>query len=280
VTDHDYARRLNQHYASSDLRAAFEAVLQAWGKAEGPLAPDDLAPLDQFHLGGKAATLALAEIAQVGPRTRVLDVGGGFGGPARTLAATYGCPVTVVDLTEAYCRVGEWLTARTGLSERVSFQHGSALDLPFPEGAFDLVWTQHSTMNVADKDRLYREIFRVLRPAGQYALYEIMAGPNPPVIYPVPWAADASLSFLVPPDNARKLFGEVGFDIVRWEDLTATMGTLAPPRNPEATAAGTAVPPPGLQLVLGPDFADRLRNMLRNLAEQRTVLVRALVTRP
>ena len=101
-------------------------------RRQATLTPDDLAPIDQFHVGGKGATLALAALAGIGPTTRVLDVGGGFGGPARTLAVAYGCAVTVLDLTEEYCQVGEMLTARSGLSDRVAFRHGDALALAIP----------------------------------------------------------------------------------------------------------------------------------------------------
>jgi SAM-dependent methyltransferase len=269
-----YAERINAHYTPDGLTDAFLRVLQLWGKEEATLTPDDLAPIDQFHLGGKRATLALAALAGVGPTTRVLDVGGGFGGPARTLAATYECSVTVLDLTEAYCRVGEMLTARSGLSDHVAFRHGDALDLPFPDAAFDLVWTQHSSMNIADKRRLYTEIFRVLRPGGRLALYEIMAGSGAPPHYPVPWARDASISFLSPPADVRTLLAGIGYREEVWEDVTES--AVAAARAHPAPAE----PPPGLHLVLGTDFLERMRNMGRNLAEQRTTLIRAVLARP
>ena len=126
--------RVNAHYTREDLADTFAHVLRSWGKEDATLTADDLAPLDQFHVDGKAATLTLAALAGIGPATRVLDVGGGFGGPARTLAAAYGCPVTVLDLTEVYCQVGEMLTARSGLSDRVVLRHADALlsRIPMP----------------------------------------------------------------------------------------------------------------------------------------------------
>jgi SAM-dependent methyltransferase len=274
VTDHEYAERVNAHYRPDDLTDAFLRVLRLWGKEDMILTADDLAPIDQFHIGGKGATLALAGLAGVGPATRVLDVGGGFGGPARMLAATYGCSVTVLDLTEAYCHVGEMLTARCGLSDRVAFRHGDALAIPFPDAEFDLVWTQHSSMNIADKRRLYTETFRVLRPGGRLALYEIMAGSGAPLHYPLPWARDASISFLSPPDDVRALLAEIGYREEVWEDVTAI--TVAAMRAHPAPAE----PPPGLHLVLGADFLERGRNMGRNLAEHRTALIRAVLARP
>ncbi len=274
MLDARYAERVNAHYTPDDLSAAFVRVLRSWGKEDAILTPDDLAPIDQFHVGGKEATLALAALAGIGPATRVLDIGGGFGGPARTLAATYGCAVTVLDVTEEYCRVGEMLTARSGLSERVAFRHGDALALPFADAAFDLVWTQHSSMNIADKRGLYAEAYRVLRPGGRLALFEIMAGPQEPVHYPVMWARDASISFLSPPKAVHTLLTDLGFGTVQWDDLTDTVVAAAQGR-PAPTAAS-----PGLHLVLGADVIERVRNMGRNFAEHRTALIRAVLTRP
>ncbi|MDQ6905913.1 MAG: methyltransferase domain-containing protein [Chloroflexota bacterium] len=272
--DQEYVGRVNAHYTPENLADTFVRVLASWGKETATLAPADLAPIDQFHAGGAAATRALAALAGIGPTTRILDVGGGFGGPARTLASSYGCSVVVLDLTEAYCKVGEMLTTRCDLSDRVSFRHGDALAIPYPDAAFDLVWTQHSSMNVADKRRLYTEIFRVLRPGGHLALYEIMAGIHPPPHYPVPWARDASISFLSSPDDTHALLTATGYRTVHWEDLTDA--TVAAARSRPTPAES----PPGLHLVLGADFLKRARNMMRNFAEHRTALIRAVLERP
>jgi SAM-dependent methyltransferase len=153
----DYDKILNAHYGGRDLAASILAGLRAAGKDVERLSPDDLAAVDQFHLRGKEATLELAHLAGLTSGLQVLDVGGGLGGPARTLAAEFDCGITVLDLTEDYCRVGELLTSRTGLSTRVRFQTGNALKMPFPPERFDLVWTQHSSMNIADKEELYAE---------------------------------------------------------------------------------------------------------------------------
>jgi MPBQ/MSBQ methyltransferase len=136
---------VNMHYGQKDLGATILAALSTAGKNPEMLRPEDLAPVDQFHIGGKQTTLELIRLASLQAGMKVLDVGGGLGGAARTLAIEQACQVTVLDLTEEYCRVGEMLTARTGLSDRVSFQQGSALDMPFPGEHFDAVWTQHSS---------------------------------------------------------------------------------------------------------------------------------------
>jgi sarcosine/dimethylglycine N-methyltransferase len=260
---------VNDHYAAEHFVENFERILQSWGFENEPPTPHALAPLDQFHIGGEMATLALANLAGIDSSSRILDVGGGYGGPARTLAATYGSSIVVLDLTAAYCRLGEMLTERCGLGDRVSFQQGDALAMDIPDAAFDLVWTQHSSMNIADKRQLYAEIYRVLRPGGRLALYEIFAGSQTPIHYPVPWARDPSISFLSSPEEMQTLLTDIGFRTVQWDDL-----------GDSVVGAQRQAPPPKLHLVLGDDFVERGRNMMRNLAEHRISLVRAVLERP
>lgn len=275
MSDPSAASQVAAHYSPDDLDARIETALHAAGKDLDALTPDDLAPFDQLHTGGKAATLALARLADLHPGTTVLDVGGGLGGPARSLAAAFGCQVTVLDLSEPFCRAGARLTARLGLTDRVAFRHGDALAIPFPDAAFDLVWTQHSSMNIPAKERLYAEIARVTRPAGRFVLHDVLAGPGGPLHFPVPWAKDPAISDLRPPDETRRLITDAGFTEVAWLDTTAAAlewyQQMAAP--PSAAAAG--IPPPGLHLLLGPDLPEMGRNLVRNLQEQRIVVVEA-----
>ena len=167
-------RDVAQHYAPVDV--ALDAVLTDLSSSYARLSTADLAGADQFHSGGTEATRLLAQRAAITAADHVLDVGGGFGGPARLLAEQVGCHVTVVDLTEGYLRVGEKLTERAGLADLVEFQQGNALDLPFADNRFDVVWTQHASMNIADKAGLYAQIHRVLRPGGRLALHDATLG--------------------------------------------------------------------------------------------------------
>ena len=266
------------HYARPGLGAAILAGLRAAGKDPEAPEPDDLAPVDQFHIRGKDATLELARVAGLQAGMEVLDVGGGLGGPARTLARGLGCRVVVLDLTEEYCRVGEELTRRTGLGDRVSFQHSDALALPFADGRFDVVWTQHSSMNVDDKERLYGGIRRVLRPGGRLALHEIMAGAGGPLHFPVPWAREPAWSFLRAPEAVRGLLGDLGFRELCWLDVTAPSLEWFR-RRVAATQAAASLPPLGLHLLLGEDFGAMFRNQVRNLAEGRIVVIEAVFER-
>ncbi len=266
---------VDAHYSRAGLGETVRGALAAAGMGEGRLTPGELAPLDQFHLGGVAATRALARLAGVGPGDAVLDVGGGLGGPARLLADEFGCAVVVVDPADAYVRVGAWLTTRAGLDGRVAFVHGSGTVLPFADACFDVVWTQHSGMNIDDKERLYREVRRVLRPGGRLATEELTTGRRIPLRFPVPFAADQSLSFLKPPAAMREVLARVGFRELAWEDVTAaTLDRIsAPPPRLVAPC------PLGVHLLLGPDATASLNNLVCNLEEGRLVVVRAVLAR-
>lgn len=270
-------RWVDEHYGRRDLGEAILAGLRAAGKRFEAVTPDDLAPVDHFHVRGKAATLELARLAGVTRGLRVLDVGGGIGGAARTLAGGSGCAVTVLDLTEEYCRVGEMLTGLTGLSDLVTFRCGSALEIPEASGSFDLVWTEHSSMNIADKERLYAEIYRILRPGGRLALYEIMAGPVTPIHLPVPWARTPAISFLRSPEEIRTVLMDTNLQEVARVDVTDLSLTWFRER---VTPAEASLPPLGVHLLLGEDFTAMFRNMVRNLEENRVKILQAVFERP
>lgn len=208
------------HYGKERLLETILDALRAAGKDPERLAVEDLVPFDQFHLGGRDSTLELLRLSGLAGGEQVLDVGGGIGGPARVLAGA-GCSVTVLDLTEEFCRTGATLSERVGLADRVTFRHGSALALPFGDSAFDAAWTQHSSMNIEDKERLYAEIARVVRSGGRLAMHEIMAGPEGPLHFPVPWAPVPAISFLRPPETIRTLVRASGFREHAWLDVSA-----------------------------------------------------------
>jgi MPBQ/MSBQ methyltransferase len=262
---------INDYWGRDGLEEAILEALAASGTDLEALTVDDLAPLDQFHGGGKEATLRLARLAGLTPGARVLDVGGGLGGPARTLAVAFGCRVTAVDLTESYVRAAAMLTARLGLGERVTHQVGDALALPFDDDTFEVVWTQNSGMNIVAKERLYAGFHRVLRPGGRLALQEPMAGPVQPPIFPVMWARDASTSFLRPPGEMRALIEAAGFQVHAWEDVTAEVAGS----GPGADASG-----PSIQaLVMGGALEAIARAGRRNRDEGRIVMVQAVCDR-
>jgi ubiquinone/menaquinone biosynthesis C-methylase UbiE len=221
-------------------------ALVAAGKDLDRLDVDDLSATDQFHGGGRVVTDRLAERAGLdrlepgNSPPRVLDVGGGLGGPARVLAAHYGCVVTTIDLTPSYVEVACVLTAKVGLQDRVEHLVGDALELPFDDEAFDVVWTQNTGMNIADKETLLRGFHRALRLGGTFAFQEPMAGPGGPLNFPVMWADDASSSFLRPPNEMRDLITRLGFQVRSWDDVSESIVTsgMPPPHSAQRTIMG------------------------------------------
>lgn len=272
------AGAVSGHYGQRHPGEVIRAGLVAIGKAEGHVTTDDLAALDQFHTGGIASTLQLAEMAGFEAGWQVLDVGGGLGGPARVLAESGGCRVTVLDLTPEFCEVGQWLTERAWLTDQVQFRVGDALAMPFEDGAFDAAWTQHSTMNINHKEALYREVHRVVRSGGRLALHEIMAGPQQPVYFPVPWAPEQDISFLRPPAEIRALLTSAGFGEITWKDTTdEAIGWFK--QRVAAARAAKAPPHLGLHLLLGASAPVMFRNLLRNLEEGRVRTIQAVFER-
>ena len=261
----------NAYWERSGLERAIGAALAGLGKNLDALTIEDLAPVDQFHGGGKAATDRLARLAGLKPGMRVLDVGGGFGGPARTLAVGHGCRVTVVDPTESYVQAGRWLTARLNLADRVSHRVGDALALDASTETFDVLWTQNSGMNIADKERLYAGFARLLPRGGQLVIQEPMAGLMQPPIFPLMWARDATTSFLRPPADMRALIEAAGFRALVWEDVTME---LAGP------STGGPVPAHSIaRIVMGDAIDDITRAGQRNRDEGRVVMIQAVFER-
>jgi MPBQ/MSBQ methyltransferase len=263
---------IHDYWGRDGLGPAILEALAAAGKDLEALTIDDLAPLDQFHGGGKAATVRLARIAGLQPGMQVLDVCGGLGGPARTLAAEFDCRVLVVDLTASYVRTAEFLTARLGLGDRVTHRVGNALALPFEHGTFDVVWTQNSGMNIAEKEQLYAGFQRVLRVGGVLALQEPMAGPVQPPIFPVMWAREAATSFLRAPAEMRALIEAAGFHMRKWEDVTYEIAGS----GSEAGSSTHTIQ----SLVMGEALTAISRAGRRNRDEGRIVMVQAVFERP
>lgn len=269
---------IERHYARDGLVEAIRDGLWKLGKDLDRLTPEDLAPVDEFHIRGRAATLDLARQLELGRDSLVLDIGAGLGGPSRALAAQFGCRVIGIDLTESYCQVATTLTHWVGLAGRCSYRHANALDLPFADYQFDAAWTLHAAMNIADKATLYGEAFRTLKPGGQFALYDVLQGPGGAIHLPVPWARQAAHSHLVTADALRPLLEDAGFEIIFWQD--ATEAGRAWFAETARRSAAAAPPPLGMSLLLGDDFPAMAANLRRNLDEGRVALVMARCRRP
>jgi sarcosine/dimethylglycine N-methyltransferase len=266
----DVLDAVRDHYRAVGLTERLRTALLAFGPEDLRLTPQQLGAVDQFHTRGLAATTELAKLAGITAGMSVLDVGSGVGGPARFLAATCGCRVTGVDLSEAFVDAAGYLTERTGQSAQVSFKTGDALRLPFDDGCFDAVFLQHVAMNISDRARLYRECRRVLKSGGRFATFDVVLNNGEPH-YPLPWARTPATSFLLTAAATRSAIELAGFRrLVSQDDSEAAKAWIA-----QLRASGPP-PSPNLGVIMGPDFAQLAANLGRNLMEGRLGILTAV----
>jgi ubiquinone/menaquinone biosynthesis C-methylase UbiE len=260
--------QVTAHYwGGRDLVGAIAAGLRRAGKDLDALATSDLASVDEFHIRGRKATLELAGHMNLHRDSRVLDIGSGLGGPARTLAEAYGCHVTGIDLTQAFCAAANVLSDWLGLRSRVAFQQGDATHLTFADEQFDAAMTIHVAMNIAAKPRMYDEARRVLKPGGIFAVYDVLQGEGGDVVFPVPWAREPSISHLVTPAAMRSLLANAGFKIQDVHDSTDESQSWFAAMAERMARSGS--PALTFQAVLGGDFGEMAANQVRNLTERR-----------
>jgi ubiquinone/menaquinone biosynthesis C-methylase UbiE len=252
-----------QHYTHGSLEAALLDGLRRSGKNADRIDPDDLAPADEFHIGGRAATVEFADQLGLRPGMELLDIGSGIGGPARYFAHHRKCRVTGIDLTDEYVRVAGALSQRAGLGGNVEFVQGSALALPFARGSFDVAYMLHVGMNIADKATLFGQVNRVLRPGGTFGVYDVMRIGAGDLTYPVPWARTAESSFVADAGDYRRLLRDAGFDLQKERERRAFAIEFF--KKIQARVAESGLPPLGLHIAMGADFPHKVRNLVANL---------------
>jgi ubiquinone/menaquinone biosynthesis C-methylase UbiE len=252
-----------QHYTHGSLERTILDALSAAGKDLDRLNPADLAPVDEFHIGGRQATIDFAEQLDARPGMRLLDIGSGLGGASRYFAQNHGCRVTGVDLTEEYVAVAEALARRVGLRASVSYEHGSALSLPFAPGAFDGAYMIHVGMNIEDKARLFAEVRRVLVPGGVFGIYDVMRDRDGALTYPVPWASSAETSFVATAAHYRRLLAAAGFEILKERSRRDFASAFFQRMRDQAAQSGPA--PAGLHILMGVEAPRKIANMIGNL---------------
>ncbi|BCG72462.1 SAM-dependent methyltransferase [Mesorhizobium sp. 113-1-2] len=252
-----------RHYDISGLEQRILDALADTGVDIAHLRAGDLEAVDEFHIGGIAATRELLGQMGLKPGARLLDIGSGVGGPARFAANDAGADVTGIDLTQSYVDIATSLSKRTGMAEKTRFVQGSALDMPFANASFDAAMILHVGMNLPDKKKLMSEAARVLRPGGVFAVYDVMRLKDGALTYPLPWASDETMSFVATPDDYRSAATASGFSVIaeRQRGAFAVEFFAAIRARMAAAQAEGKTPPPGVGLVMGEDARTKIANI-------------------
>jgi sarcosine/dimethylglycine N-methyltransferase len=263
---------VRDHYQAGiqDQAGLLAKVTRAIDAIEPPLTAEKLGAFDQFHVGGLAATAELAKRARITRDMHVLDAGSGLGGASRFLAETIGCRVTGVDLAPDYVAIATLLADRAGLSDKVSYRVGNIVQLPFEDGSFDVVWSQHVVMNIPDRVQLYRELRRVLKTGGTFAFYDpYLPDTGDAPLYPVPWAETPTSSTLLTEQTTVAASKDAGFRMLAFNDITPR-GVEWIARQQEQMRQVNALT---LATVMGERMREMAANLGRNLMEGRVRLV-------
>jgi SAM-dependent methyltransferase len=271
-------KEIHSYYSPNDLYNKIIDGLGKIGKDLSSVTLDDLQPVDEFHIRGDVATKELIKLSNFTPDMHILDVGCGVGGSTRRLSQETTCCVTGIDLSDEYIDAAERLTQLLNMQERVKFHAASALALPFDDNTFDGAWSIQMNMNVEDQLGWLKEVYRVLKPGGRAVLYEVCGSTNTPVYFPVPWAQDSSMSFLVPPESFRDAITSAGFNINVWNDKTdlarkAFAHMTEPVDEPD-------LPELGVHLLVGNDILTKAYNLHRNLDDERVSLIETVAAKP
>ena len=258
--------RVAEHYTRGKLEDAILQAITRSGKDTASLGFGDLAPIDELHVGGLEATEAVAAHMQLQPGLRLLDVGSGIGGPARYFAAQHNCSVVGIDLTEEFVQVARSLTRVVKLEHLAEFRQASALEIPFASGSFDRAYMMHVGMNIADKAGVFREVRRVLKSDGIFAVFDIVrTGINATMRYPVPWALNEETSFVAEIKDYREALERAGFRI--GQERNRREFAIDFIRKSMSRMGSSGPPVLGIQLLMGDKTPEMLKNVLLLMEE-------------
>ena len=257
---------VSSHYTQGGLTDAIRGGLASLGKTPDTVTVDDLAPVDEFHIGGRKASEDFLDQLGLVAENHVLDVGCGLGGAARFVASRYGSSVTGIDLTSEFVETGNALCKWVGLHKRIWLHQGSALTMPFADGSFDGAYMLHVGMNIEDKEKLAVEVGRVLRPGSLFGIYDVMRAAPGDLAYPVPWATNPGLNALAEPQRYKKALQAAGFAVTAERHRRDfALAFFAELRTRNAAAGGP--PPLSLQLLMGKSTPEKVANMIDNISK-------------
>jgi SAM-dependent methyltransferase len=261
-------KAIADHWGRGDIYALIVSALGRMSKSLDAVTLEDLAPVDHFHARGFPATVELADRLPIKAGQHILDIGCGLGGPARYMAKRFQCRVSGLDITQPFVEAANKLTALLRMDDQVTIEHGDGQRLPYGDALFDAAYTQHVTMNVADRRRFFAEAYRALRSGAFFVLTEHGLGPKGNPHYPLPWSADGSGSYLVTPSETRALLEAAGFEGVVVEDTGSKY--LAGYKAMIERGEKGGLPPLGTHILLGESALQKTRNAARNIEEGRT----------
>lgn len=253
------------HYTHGSLADALLQGILKIGKSVQSVDIDDLGPVDEFHIGGRIATEDFLDQLDIDAAHHVLDVGCGLGGASRFAANKYGCQVTGVDLTHEYVETGNIICSWLGLDSRIKLELEDATHLPHPAETFERAYMLHVGMNIADKQTLAKELYRVTHANGKIGIYDVMQVGDGELTFPVPWATEPQGSSVAPVATYRSALEGAGFHIVaernRREFALEFFAQL------QSNAAGAEGPPPlGLHILMGSTAPIKISNMIENIS--------------
>ena len=269
---------VTSHYTRGDLLTRIQAALGQLGKDPDSVTIGDLGPVDEFHVGGRAATEQFLDRLDIAPNQHVLDVGCGLGGASRCAANRYGCRISGVDLTSEYVTVGNTINQWIGLEEKISLREGDALAMPFERESFDRAYLMHVGMNISDKERLARELYRLVKSGGKVGIYDIMRMNDAELEFPLPWATSSEGSALATPDEYIQVLKSAGFGTITILDRREfALDFFAQARQ---KLKGSPNPPAlGLHLVMGQEAPTKIKNLVGNIARGALAPVELIATK-
>jgi SAM-dependent methyltransferase len=272
------AKAIADHWAKGDVYASIVSALEKMSKPLDSLTVEDLAPVDHFHARGLSATVELADRLPIKAAQHIADIGCGLGGPARYIAQRFQCNVSGVDITQPFVDTANKLTALLRMGAQVSIENGDGERLPYPDAHFDGAYTQHVTMNVADRPKFFAEAYRVLKPGAFFALSEHSLGPKGNPHYPVPWSEDGSGAYLIPPSETQAVLERTGFENIVIEDTGAKY--VVGYKIAMEKAEKGVLPPLGTHILMGDTALQKARNATRNVEEGRTRPIQLVCRKP
>lgn len=252
-------------YAHGALLASIESALDKMGKSSDNVSIDDLAPVDEFHIGGRFATERFMAQLGLSKNHCVLDVGCGLGGAARFVADTYQCQVYGIDLSPEYVETGNTLCKWVKLGEHISLHQGSALDIPFANDHFDRAYMMHVGMNIEDKAQLFSELYRLLRPGAILGIYDVMGQQQSDLAFPVPWASSSATSYLATADEYTHGLAQAGFELLQQHNRRDFAIEFFK-RLRAKTRVKAGPPPLGLHTLMQESTTAKIGNMISNIA--------------